>query len=270
MPRFSINVSMMLTEHAFFDRFAAAAALGFRGVDIQFPYDHEAGEIAARAAEAGVEIVLVNVPAADLTEGGDGLACVPERRADFADALEQCAAYVEVLGVRRINVLSGRVPAGVARETALAAFIDNLRLAADRFAPLGVTVMTEPCNGRDVPRYLLQKTADALAAIEAAARPNLAVQFDFYHRQIVEGDLIEGFRAALPRIGHIQFADVPGRHEPGTGEINYRGIFRAIDAAGYDGWVGAEYRPAGPTAAGLGWMKWQAVTNEAAGPDRDR
>lgn len=254
MPRFSINVSMMLQEFGFLDRFQAAADLGFAGVDVQFPYEFPADAVAKAARRAGVEIVLINVPAGDLSAGGDGLACVPGREAEFARAVEEAADYAFVLGVKRVNVLSGRVPQGATRKAAMATLGRNLQLAADRFAPLGVTVMVEPCNGRDVPRYLVQRTSDAIEAVDAAGRDNLAVQFDFYHRQIVEGDLIEGFRAALPRIAHVQFADTPGRHEPGTGEINWRAVFAAIDASGYAGWVGAEYRPTGTTAASLDWL----------------
>lgn len=255
MPRFSINASIMLQEFDFPDRFQAAADLGFKGVDIQFPYEFTAGEVARRAERAGVEIVLINVPAADLMQGGDGLACVPGREADFSVAVEQAANYVQALGLRRVNVLAGRVPAGIARETAMRVLVDNLKIAADRLAPLGVMVMVEPCNGRDVPGYLIQRTDDAIAAIDAAGRGNLAVQFDFYHRQIVERDLIAGFRSALPRIAHVQFADAPGRHEPGTGEIDFDAVFAAIDASSYTGWVGAEYRPRGTTAQSLDWLQ---------------
>lgn len=253
MPRFSINASMMLTEHAFLDRFQAAADLGFAGVDIQFPYDHDAGTIAAKAAAAGVETVLINVPAGDLMNGGDGLACVPGREQAFREALETARDYVRALRCRRVNVLSGRLPDGVDEDRARAVLIDNLRRAADLFAEDGVTVMMEPCNTRDMPRYLVSRTRQALAILDEAGRDNLALQFDFYHRQMMEGDLIDGFRAALPRIAHMQFADVPGRHEPGTGEIAFTRIFDAIDASGYEGWVGAEYRPTGATAQSLAW-----------------
>lgn len=253
MPRFSINVSMMLNEHAFLDRFQAAADLGFNGVDIQFPYDHPADAVAARAAAAGVEVVLINVPAGDIMHGGDGLACVPGREAAFAQALETARIHVSALECRRVNVIAGRVPQGESLERARQALVDNLKRAADVFAPEGVTVMLEPCNCRDVPRYLVTRTAQAIEILDEADRGNLALQFDFYHRQIMEGDLIEGFLAALPRIAHLQFADTPGRHEPGTGEINFERIFEAIDGSGYDGWVGAEYRPATTTAASLGW-----------------
>lgn len=255
MPRFSINVSMMLQEHAFLDRFQAAADLGFKGVDIQFPYEFSAEEIFERAQRAAVEIVLINVPAGDLIKGGNGLACVPGRVAEFADAVAKARSYVEILGCKRVNVLMGLVPEEITQQEAEYTFVHNLRLAADTFAPMGVTVMTEPCNQRDVPRYLASRTEHAIALLDLAERPYLAIQFDFYHRQVTEGNLIEGFLSALPRIAHLQFADNPGRHEPGTGEIAYEHIFAAIDASGYTGWVGAEYRPSRETSSTLHWMK---------------
>lgn len=258
MLRFSINASMMLTEHAFPDRFAAAADLGFAGVDLQFPYEHPAAEVARRAAAAGVEVVLVNVPAGDLTGGGDGLACVPGREAAFAEALETARAFVAELGCRRVNVLAGRLPEGVEPAAARATLVANLRRAVEAFMPMDVTVMIEPVNGRDVPRYLVQRTGEALAAIGEAGGEGLALQFDFYHRQIAEGDLIAGFETALPYIAHVQFADTPGRHEPGTGEIAYDNVFAAIEASSYAGWTGAEYRPRGATAASLAWLKQRA------------
>lgn len=255
MPRFSINVSMMLHEHAFLDRFAAAADLGFAGVDIQFPYEHAADAVAARARAAGVEVVLINLPAADLTAGGDGLAGVPGREAEFDRAIETARAYAGALRARRVNVLPGRLAEGVPVAEARRTLVGSLRRAADAFAGDGVTVMIEPCNTRDVPRSLVSRVDDAVVILDEAGRPNLALQFDVYHRQIMDGDLIEGFRACLPRIAHVQFADVPGRHEPGTGEINHERVFAAIDASGYDGWVGAEYVPTGTTAQSLGWMR---------------
>ncbi|MEO3389392.1 TIM barrel protein [Mesorhizobium sp. CAU 1741] len=255
MPRFSINASMMLTEYAFLDRFHAAADLGFAGVDIQFPYEHPADLVAARAASAGVDVVLINVPAGNLMTGGDGLACVPGRERAFEEGLILARHYARALGCKRVNVLSGRVPEGVSEAQATPTLVGNLQRAADIFAEDGVTVMVEPCNTRDVPRYLVRRTAQAIAILDEAGRDNLAVQFDFYHRQIMEGDLIEGFRAALPRIAHVQFADTPGRHEPGTGEIAFERVFAAIDASGYDGWAGAEYRPSSGTKDSLGWMR---------------
>jgi hydroxypyruvate isomerase len=227
MLRPSITTSMMPAQHAFVDRFRAAADLGFAGVDVQFPYDHPCEVVAARAAAASIEVVLINVPAGDLTGGGDGLACVSGREQDFAAALAMACRYASEIGCRRVNVLAGRVPQGADPAQARAVLVDNLRRAADLFGPEGVTLMLEPVNGRDVPRYLVQRTSDAISILDQAGRTNLAVQFDLYHRQIMEGDLINGFRAALPRIAHLQFADVPGRHQPGTGEINFRaGLFR--------------------------------------------
>lgn len=255
MLRFSINVSMMLQEHDFLDRFQAAADLGFKGVDIQFPYEHPAEVVAARAKAAGVEVVLINVPAGDLMHGGNGLACVPGKEDEFARGLELAKTYVAALGTKRVNVLSGRVPEGVSIEAAEETLVTNLRGAADAFAPMGVTVMTEPCNARDVPRYLVNRTAHAVVLLDRAGRDNLGVQYDFYHRQVTEGNLLEGFRTFLPRIAHVQFADNPGRNEPGTGEIAYERIFAAIDASDYDGWVGAEYRPSGKTADTLSWLR---------------
>ncbi len=255
MPRFSINLSMMLQEHVFLDRFQAAADLGFKGVDIQFPYEHPADVVAARASAADVEVILINVPAGDLSSGGDGLACVPGREKEFARGLDTARAYVDALGCRRVNVLAGRLPQGCDTARARSTLADNLRRAADLFAGDGVTVMLEPCNTRDVPRYLVSRTAEAMALLDECGRPNLALQFDFYHRQIMEGDLLDGFEKALPRIAHLQFADAPGRHEPGTGGIDFPALFAAIDASGYDGWVGAEYIPSTTTAASLGWFR---------------
>ena len=255
MPRFSINVSMMLTEVAFLDRFAAAADLGFGGVDIQFPYEHPAASVGTRARAAGVAVVLINVPAGDLQSGGNGLACVPGREAAFRDAVQQARAYCRELECKRVNVLAGRPPAELTRGECLRTFTGNLAYAAETLQPDGITVMVETINGRDVPGFLLQTTEDTVAALDAAGAGNLGVQFDLYHRQIMEGDLIPGLERYLPRIAHIQFADTPGRHEPGTGEINFPNVFAAIDRLGYQGWVGAEYRPLTNTADSLGWFQ---------------
>lgn len=254
MPRFSINVSMMLNEVPFLDRFAAAAELGFKAVDIQLPYDFPAAEVAARVRAAGVEVVLINVPMAE----GDsrvGYASDPAQKAKFRDAVAKAREYTVAIGNTRINVLATRPPEGIARERAVATFTENLAFAATAFAEDRVQAMVEFINGRDVPGFLVQTPEQALEAIDAAGHPNLALQFDLYHRQVMQGNVIEGVRAHLPRIAHIQFADNPGRHEPGTGELNYGPIFAAIDAMGYTGWVGAEYRPTKATGETLAWMR---------------
>lgn len=246
MPRFSINVSMMLQEHAFLDRFAAAAALGFRGVDIQFPYEFPAAAVGERARAAGVEVVLINVAL--------GSASDPARAAQFRDDVARARDYSAAIGNRRVNVLAGQPPPGVPLDDCRAAFADSLAYAAAALAEDGIVAMAEFINGRDVPGFLVQTPEAMLEAFARARHPNLALQFDLYHRQVMQGDLIEGVRAHLKHIAHIQFADNPGRHEPGTGEIAFAPVFAALDAMGYAGWVGAEYRPTRATAETLGWM----------------
>jgi hydroxypyruvate isomerase len=254
MPRFSINVSFMLHEHAFLDRFAAAADLGFAAVDIQFPYDHPPEAVARRARAAGLEVVLINLPAGDRAAGELGIAALPGREAEFRAGIERARAYCRALGAGRVNVLAGRLPAGGDPAACRAVLTDNLRLAAEAFAREDITVMVEPANGRDNPGCLLQTTEAALEAIELAGAGNLRLQFDLYHRQVMQGDLIPALERHLPRIAHVQFADTPGRHEPGSGEINFPKVFAALDTLGYQGWVGAEYRPTGTTAESLGWL----------------
>lgn len=254
MPRFSINVSFMLHEYAFLDRFQAAAGLGFAAVDIQLPYEHKPEAIAARARAAGVQVVLHNLSMGDRAAGEIGIAGLPGREEEFRAGVAQALDYTRALGNRRVNVLAGVVPPGEAAERCRAVMVENLTFAAEAFAREGVTVMVEPANGVDIPGFLLQTTEDALAVIETAGQENLALQFDLYHRQVVQGELIPALETYLPRIAHIQFADAPGRHEPGTGKIDFDGVFAAIDALGYDGWVGAEYIPTATTAESLDWF----------------
>ena len=254
MPRFSINVSFMLHEHAFLDRFQAAADLGFAAVDIQLPYDHGPDTIAARARAAGVQVVLHNITMGDRAAGEIGIAALPGREDEFRAGVVQALDYTKVLGNRRVNVLAGVVPPGESIERCRAVMAENLKFAAETFAGEGITVMVEPANGVDIPGFLLQTTEDSLAVIEAAGQENLALQLDLYHRQVMQGNLIAALETHLPQIAHIQFADAPGRHEPGTGEIDFEQVFSAIDDLGYDGWVGAEYIPTTTTAGSLGWF----------------
>lgn len=255
MPRFSINLSMMLQEVPFQARFAAAAELGFAAVDIQCPYDHPAGALGEAARAAGVEVVLINLPGGDLAAGEAGIAALPGREAEFRAGMDQALAYCRALDCRQVNVLAGRVPPGGNREACKAVLADNLARAAEVFGRQGISVMVEPINGRDLPGFLLQTTEGALEAIARAGGENLWLQFDLYHRQVMQGDLIGALERHLPQIAHIQFADNPGRHEPGSGEINYERVFRAIDELGYGGWVGAEYRPLTSTAESLDWFR---------------
>jgi hydroxypyruvate isomerase len=254
MPRFAASLNMLFREHALLDRFAAAAAAGFRGVEVQFPYEHPPEAVAARARDAGLEVVLINLPIGDVEAGEIGIACHPDRRDEFRAGIEQGLRYSAALQCRRVNIIAGRPPAGASEDACREALIANLREAAEHFARAGIRVMVEPVNGRERPGFFLQTIDAALAVIDAAGHPNLWLQFDLYHRQVMRGDLIEGLRAHLARTAHIQFADNPGRHEPGTGEINFPQIFAALDALGWDGWLGAEYAPSRRTEETLGWI----------------
>ena len=255
MPKFSINLSLLLTEMPLQDRFTAAAALGFRGVEIQFPYQHPAQELKDLADAAAVEFVLHNVPAGNPEAGEVGIAALPGREDEFARGVERARQYNEILGAGCVNILAGKIPAGVGTQEAMKVLEANVRFAIEAFSELDVTLLLEPANGVDLPNFLLQKTEDAIAVIDRLGSDKVKVQLDLYHRQIMQGNLIEGLRSHLPLIGHIQFADVPGRHEPGTGEINYDAIFRALDDIGYEGWAGAEYVPSGATADSLAWFQ---------------
>lgn len=255
MPRLAANLSLLFTERPFLERFDAAARAGFTGVEFQFPYAFDAHEIARAAQLAGVQVVLHNLPAGDWALGERGIACDPTRVDDFRQGVPLALAYAQALGVKRLNVLAGICPAGVSREAAEATLVDNLRFAAAALAQQGVRLMLEPINDKDIPGFLLNTAADGLRVLDAVGSPNAFLQYDAYHMQRSQGELTQTLRACLPRVGHIQIADVPGRHEPGTGEIHYGWWLRELDAMGYRGWVGCEYIPAGRTEEGLGWMR---------------
>lgn len=255
MPHFSANLSYLFTDLPFVERFAAAARAGFEAVEFHFPYAYPADELAAAARDAGVEVVLFNLPPGDWDGGERGLACVPGREAEFARGVEVALEYAVALNCPRLNCLAGLRTPGVSLEQLDARLIDNLRLAAQRCAQVGRTLLVEPLNDRDTPGFHLTRSDQALALIERVGAPNLGLQFDFYHVQIMEGDLARRLAAALPRIGHVQFADNPGRGQPGSGEIRFEFLFAELDRLGYAGWVGAEYRPAGgDTLASLAWL----------------
>lgn len=254
MPKFSINVSMMLQEYPFLDRFRIAAEAGFTGVDIQFPYDVPAAQIATAVKSAGVEVVLFNLPAGDLIQGGRGLACDPDRKQDFQNGVRQALAYVDALGNRRVNVLTGKIDSNKEVRDHLDTLIENLEYTVDVLDPLGVTVMVEPVNGFDVPDYLLQTLSSTVEVIENINSEKVKIQFDIYHRHRMKEKIEKALEKYLSLIGHIQFADSPGRHEPGTGEINFTEIFNKIDELGYADWVGAEYIPSKHTLDTLTWF----------------
>lgn len=254
MLRFSANLSFLFLDRPFLERFEAAAACGFKGVEFHFPYAFPVDEVRDAARRAGVEVVLFNFPPGDWAAGERGIACLPERVGEFRDGVELAARYAEALDCPRLNALAGLRPAGHGDAALLTTLVDNLRHAADAFAPAGREVLTEPLNSRDTPGFYLDRTAPALAVIAAAGRPNLRLQCDIYHAQVMEGDLARTLERHLPAIGHIQLADNPGRHEPGTGEINFPFLFGHLEALGYAGWIGAEYVPSERSEDSLGWL----------------
>lgn len=254
MPRFAANLSMMFNELPFLDRFAAARAAGFEAVEFLFPYEHPAAELAKRLQDHGLTQVLFNAPPGDWAAGERGTACLPGRQQEFRDGIRRALDYAGALGCARLHVMAGIVPPGVAQGTLASLYAINLAWAAELAIAQGVKCVIEPINQRDMPGYALTGTANAVQVIEAVGPDRLGLQFDLYHTQITEGDLVPRMQALLPCIAHMQVADTPGRHEPGTGEVNWPFVFDAIDAAGYRGWIGCEYRPKGETLAGLGWL----------------
>jgi len=255
MPRFAANLSMMFTEVPFIERFGAAAEAGFKAVEFLFPYDHAADAISEQLRRHRLANVLFNLPPGDLAAGDRGMASIPGREAQFRQGLSEALAYARTLGTPRLHVMAGLLPAGADRGRHRAAYVANLRHAAEAAARDGLDILIEPLNPRDNPGYFLNTQADAHAVREEVGAANLKVQMDFYHVQIVEGDVATRLRRYLPHVGHIQIAGVPDRHEPDTGELNYPYLFRLMDELGYAGWVGCEYRPAAGTVAGLGWLR---------------
>ncbi len=255
MPRFAANLTTLFTERPFLERFAAAAATGFTAVECQFPYEFDKNAVAEALRRVGQAMVLINLPAGIWDQGESGLACLPGREAEFREAVTLCIDYAQALGCERVNCLAGIVPDDADRKPFQTCFEENLRLAADRFGAAGIHLLIEPINTRDLPGFFLSTTDHALETIAAVGSPNLKIQFDVYHRQIMQGDLAPSLERHLDMIGHIQISDTPGRHEPGSGEINYPFLFAHLDRIGYRGWIGAEYHPATATEDGLGWVK---------------
>ena len=254
MPKFNANLTMLFNEVPFLDRFQAAAGAGFKGVEFLFPYAFDKDAIAERLDKHGLVQVLHNLPAGDWDAGERGIACHPDRVGEFRDGVGRAIEYATALGCKQLNCLAGIAPAGVDAEKVHATFVANLRFAAARLEEAGIRLLVEPINTFDIPGFHLNRTAQAIALIEEVGSPNLWLQHDVYHMQRMEGELANTIAKHLPRIAHMQIADTPGRHEPGTGEINYAWLFRYIDQLGYDGWIGCEYKPAAGTREGLGWI----------------
>ncbi|BAL26962.1 2-oxo-tetronate isomerase [Azoarcus sp. KH32C] len=259
MPRFAANLTMMFTEVPFPERFARAAKAGFKGVEFLFPYDHAPAEVAVWLRENGLANALFNLPPGDWAAGERGIAALPGREEEFRASVATALRYALAQGTPCLHAMAGLVPAGADRIAFRETFIANLRYAARELAAHGRTLLIEPINPRDMPGYFLNSQAEAHAIREAVGEPNLKVQMDFYHAQIVEGDLATTFRKYFADIGHVQIASVPERHEPDDGEVNYTYLFRLLDELGYAGWVGCEYRPRGKTEDGLGWLKTIAL-----------
>jgi hydroxypyruvate isomerase len=261
MPKFAANLTMLFNELPFLERFEAAAAAGFDAVEFLFPYDYAVNELQERLRASRLRLVLHNFPAGHWSAGERGIACLPDRVAEFRESVVDAVRYAKALGCTQLNCLAGvhtdvHDPAALRRT-----FIENLRFAAKLLAEAELTLLIEPINTRDIPNFFLSSPRQAFSIMQAVGAPNLKLQYDVYHAQIMEGDLSRTIENLLPHIAHMQIADTPGRHEPGTGEINYEFLFRLIDRLGYQGWIGCEYKPRGQTLTGLGWMRELAQTS---------
>ncbi|MBI5278673.1 MAG: hydroxypyruvate isomerase [Burkholderiales bacterium] len=259
MPKFAANLTMLFTELPFRERFAAARAAGFNAVEYLFPYDFPKEDLAALLRKHQLRQVLHNLPAGDWGGGERGIACHPQRVPEFRAGVAMAIEYALALDCPQLNCLAGKLPAGVTCEEAHATLVDNLRFAAAELAKHSIRLLVEPINHFDIPGFFLTRTDQALALIDEVGSGNLYLQYDIYHAQRMEGELGETLRKHLARIGHIQLADNPGRNEPGTGEINYRWLLRHIDALGWRGHIGCEYKPRTTTQEGLGWIKEMAA-----------
>jgi hydroxypyruvate isomerase len=251
MLRLAANLSFLFTEHPFLDRFEAAAKAGFRGVEFMFPYAVAAGEIKSRLEGNGLELVLFNLPPGHWDRGERGFTAIPGRETDFASAIDLALRYAEVLSCKRLHAMAGLTTQGAERKT----YAANLKLAAKWAAPSDIDILIEPINTRDIPGYFLTRTSEARDLIGEVGEPNLGLQLDLYHRHVAEGDVAGAIAEFGPLARHYQCAAPPDRGEPDAGDIDYGEIFRLIDASGYDGWIGCEYKPRGNTGEGLAWRE---------------
>lgn len=255
--KFCANLSLLYTEVPLIQRFAKAAADGFSAVEIQFPYDTPIVDLQRELIEHNLRCVLINVPAGDLMEGGEGLAAVPGRKGEFSAALVECMAYARALKVECVNVLSGRCLDENKRVFYLDTFYQNLIKTADTLMPFGITTTFEAINTRDMPGFLISTVEQMLATLEAVRHPSIKMQIDIYHMALMRQRLSGLFQEQVDKIGHVQFADIPCRGEPGTGNLDFPTIFKTIKNSGYKGWVAAEYKPTKPTSETLGWFQKQ-------------
>ena len=255
MPQFAANLTMLFNESPFMERFEKASKSGFQAVEFLFPYAFPAQEIKQKLDQYQLQLVLHNLPAGDWDAGERGIACLPDRVAEFQTGVEKAIEYAKALGVKQLNCLAGKIPANVDSALVQETFISNLRYAAAELKKANIKLLIEPINTFDIPGFYLSKTQQAIDILNEVGSDNLYIQYDIYHAQRMEGELCRTLETNLSKIAHIQLADNPGRNEPGTGEINYAHLFQFIDSIGYKGWIGCEYKPASNTEAGLGWIK---------------
>ncbi len=255
MPKLNANLTLMFNEVEFLERFGRAAQAGFKAVEFLFPYDYPAEQLAERLRTHNLRLVLHNLPAGNWAEGERGIAVLPDRIGEFRDGVGRAIEYAKALGCAQLNCLAGLTPPGVPAEKIRSTLVDNLRFAARALEKENIRLLVEPLNSQDIPGFYLVHSRDALSLFHEVDHPNVWLQYDIFHMQIMEGNLTRSIRDHGKRISHMQLADNPGRHEPGTGEINYPNLFRFIDESGYEGWIGCEYIPAGNTEEGLAWAK---------------
>jgi hydroxypyruvate isomerase len=255
VPKFAANLTMLFTELDFLDRFDAAASAGFKAVEFLFPYSYEAGEIRDRLARHGLGLALHNLPAGNWAAGDRGIACLPDRVDEYRSGVAQAIRYAKALGCSQLNCLAGVGPDSADPRVLYETFTENLRFSAGLLERSGIRLLIEPINTRDIPGFFLSGTQQAVEIIRDVGSSNLGIQYDVYHMQIMEGDLAPTIERNLDLIGHIQVAENPGRHEPGTGEINFDFLFGFLDSIGYRGWVGCEYKPKTLTVEGLKWFE---------------
>ncbi len=264
MPRFCANLTMLYNEHGFLGRFAAARADGFAGVEYMFPYGFRKEDLAEALERNGLVQVLHNLPAGNWDSGERGIACLPDRKGEFQEGVGRAIEYARALGCTQLNCLVGLTPQGVNADRVQATVVDNLRFAAGELARYGVRLLVEPVNSKDIPGFHLDRAEKAVAVLDDVGSPNAFLQFDFYHQQRMNGELLATYRRLKDRIAHVQIADNPGRNEPGTGEINYPFLFEALDCEGYEGWIGCEYKPKTATSTGLSWATKYLRTSVSA------
>jgi hydroxypyruvate isomerase len=255
MPKLAANVSMLFAELPFLERFAAAARAGFRAVEYQYPYEWSAGDVAAAARDAGLPVILHNMPQGDAARGERGTACLAGREQRFREDLERAIDYARAARCPSLHLMAGVVPAGADPAALHETYVSNLKFSARRLAGEGMRALIEPLSDRTVANCFLRSSAQAARVLDEVRAANVLLQYDLFHMQLMEGNLALTIERLLPRIGHLQIADVPGRHEPGTGEINFEFLFAHIDRLGYAGWIGCEYNPLGDTREGLKWAK---------------